>query len=197
MLVNLGMRALLVAAVLVLAFALAAVAQPPIALASGEPDFRATRFSISMPARPRRQTGVVINLAEDVERKADVFSHIAEVFDVPQNRIALAQPELGEYLRSEWEHELSLTFDPGYRYCRTRVYEYLYIGYGAAAMDATEDGISVLAYLHPGALRHPTLFRIELELLTVRDELADGPLAREVCRSPQQPFYQRFWGGCC
>lgn len=25
--------------------------------------------------------------------------------------------------------------------CRTRIDEYLYIGYGAAAMDATQDGI--------------------------------------------------------
>ncbi len=172
-------------------------ASPSSGATDAEPDFRGTRLSISLPERPRATRNAINNLAAETDRRDEILGHISDVFEVPKDRLGVATPEVGDYQRTEWEHSVPLHFDAGYRYCRTRVYEYHYFGHGAAAMDAGDDHIDVLAYLHPGALRHPTFFRIELELLTVREDLAGTEYSDGVCLEPLQPFYQRFWGDCC
>ncbi|WP_290635228.1 hypothetical protein [Aquisalimonas sp.] len=159
-----------------------------------DPEFRATRAAVEMP---REASSILTDLMTDEARANEVLDHVASVFDIPRAHIGIGSLVVDGYQESEGEYMLQVDLEPGYRYCRSRVYEYYYAGFGAAAMDAAPEGIDVLAYLAEGRLGQPSFFKVELEVLVIREDLLSTPTAEAVCSEPRQPFYQRHWGGCC
>lgn len=165
--------------------------------ATADSEFRASRLSIEMPLDPVMPRDVVTDLVESGPDGGELLDAIADAFDVSPEAVAHAAFDIGEYNHSGWEHGFRIDFDPGYSYCRTRVFEFYYHGYGAAAMDGQSRHIDVMAYLHPHTFGHRTFFKIELEVLTVRNDRYDPRKTEGICREPRQPFYERIWGGCC
>lgn len=162
--------------------------------AGADPEFRAMRVAVDMP---RDASDVLTDVMRDDTQANEVLDNVANVFEVDRDRVGVGSLEMDGYQESDGEYTFQINLEPGYRYCRSRVYEYHYAGFGAAAMDATPDHINVLAYLAQGRLGQPSFFRVELELLTVRADLAGTADADAVCGDPRQPFYERHWGGCC
>lgn len=146
---------------------------------------------------PKTSADVPRELLDQESGGTDVLDSMARDFNVPRDALEPASLGFSDYRKEANEHRFSIVFDDGYQYCRTRVFEYHYVGFGAAAMDGSDHGIEVLAYLESAGLQFPTFFRVELEVLLVRDELAGTSRARTICAPPRQPFYQRHWGGCC